>query len=53
MQLKTIGTYSARWMSAVIRAEQLAITTKRRAKVYVRDGYPYVILSSIPLEKRA
>lgn len=53
MVLKTIGMYSSRWMMAVIRAEELARATKRKAKVYVRDGYPYVILSSIPLEKKS
>lgn len=53
MVLKTIGMYNAKWMMAVIRAEELARVTKRKAKVYVRSGYPYVILSSIPLEKRS
>lgn len=53
MMLKTIGMYNDRWMIAVIRAEALAKATKRRAKVYVRGGYPYVILSSIPLGRSA
>ena len=51
MVLKTIGMYNARWMAAVIRAERMATATKRKAKVYIRDGYPYVIMSSIPLER--
>lgn len=53
MVLKTIGMYNAKWMMAVIRAEQLAGATKRRAKVYMRQGYPVVVLSSLPLTKRS
>lgn len=53
MVLKTIGCYNSAWMAAVIRAERMAGATRRKARVYMRGHYPVVVLSSLPIGRRA
>lgn len=52
MVLKTIGTYNSHWMSAVIRAEEMAGATGRKVRVYMRGGWPVTVLTPFPIRKK-